>query len=146
MNRAGEIREMISDCLAIRARIIARSVSAVYELALSNHDVTIAQVNLLAALGVVGPCAPVRISEVLQLERSTVSRNLDLLIHKGLVEAVTSDGKGIREVGLTAAGNLKIEAVLPDWRDAKKQACQLLGDDGAQAVRDASASIWTDSF
>jgi DNA-binding MarR family transcriptional regulator len=103
-------------------------------------------VNLLAALGVVGPCAPVRIGEVLQLERSTVSRNLDLLIHKGLVQAVSSDGKGIREVGLTAAGNQKIEAVLPDWRDAKKQACQLLGDEGAQAVRDASASIWTDSF
>ncbi|WP_416069669.1 hypothetical protein [Streptomyces sp. AK02-01A] len=37
---------------------------------------TIAQVNLLAALGKVGPCAPSKLGDVLRLERSTVSRLL----------------------------------------------------------------------
>ena len=104
---------------------------------------TIAQVNLLTALGGIGPCAPRKLGEVLQLERSTVSRNLDLLIEKGLVEAVSTDWKGIAEVALSKAGLKKIEAVLPDWRAAQKQAHELLGSDGVQAVYDASATIWT---
>jgi DNA-binding MarR family transcriptional regulator len=98
---------------------------------------------MLTALGELSPCAPGKIGEVLQLERSTVSRNLDLLIQKGLVDAVSSDAKGIREVALTAAGREKIEAVLPDWRLAQKRAGKLLGPDGVRAVHEASASIWS---
>lgn len=143
MTTRSAVREIINNCLAMRVRIVARSVSAIYEQAMASHDVTIAQVNMLTALGEIGSCAPGKIGEGLQLERSTVSRNLDLLIQKGLVEAVSSDAKGIREVALTAAGHAKIEAVLPDWRAAQKQAVKLLGPDGVGAVHKASASIWS---
>lgn len=146
MKSPNPIREIISNCLAVRVRIVARAVSAVYEQAMAPHDVTIAQVNLLAALGEIGPCAPRLIGEVLQLERSTVSRNLDLLIQKGLVGALSSDAKGIREVALTQAGTEKIAAVLPDWRIAQKQAAHLLGHEGVKAVHDASASVWSVPF
>jgi DNA-binding MarR family transcriptional regulator len=143
MTTRSSIREIVNNCLAMRVRVVARSVSAIYEQAMASHDVTIAQVNMLTALGEIGLCAPSKIGEVLQLERSTVSRNLDLLITKGLVEAVTSDAKGIREVALTTAGEEKIEAVLPDWRAAQKQASKLLGPEGVGAVHKASASVWT---
>jgi DNA-binding MarR family transcriptional regulator len=136
------IREIIGNCLAVRVRIVARSVSAIYDQAMASHDVTVAQVNLLATLGEVGPCPPRKLGEVLQLERSTVSRNLELLIQKGLVEAVSWDAKGIREVILTEAGNEKIEAVLPDWRAAQKQAARLLGRDGVKAVHEASSTLF----
>jgi DNA-binding MarR family transcriptional regulator len=143
MTTRSSTREIINNCLAMRVRVVARSVSAIYEQAMASHDVTIAQVNMLTALGEIGVCPPGKVGEVLQLERSTVSRNLDLLIQKGLVEAVSSDAKGIREVALTAAGEEKIEAVLPDWRAAQKQAGKLLGQEGVGAVHKASASVWT---
>lgn len=136
-------REIIRDCLAVRVRLIARTVSSLYDEAVAAHDVTIAQLNMLAALGEVGPCAPRKLGEVLQLERSTVSRNLDLLMAKGLVEAVSSDAKGVREVALSQKGHLKIAAVLPDWRAAQTQACEVLGAEGVQALRDASVNIWS---
>jgi DNA-binding MarR family transcriptional regulator len=146
MTTHSPIREIATNCLAMRVRIVARSISAIYEQALANHDVTVAQVIMLTALGEIGTCAPGKVGEVLQLERSTVSRNLDLLMQKGLVEAVSSDAKGVREVALTAAGNAKIEAVLPDWRAAQKQAGKLLGPDGVRAVHEASASVWSLPF
>ncbi len=136
-------REIIRDCLAVRVRLIARAVSSLYDEAVAAHGITIAQLNLLAALGEVGPCPPRKLGEVLQLERSTISRNLDLLMAKGLVEAVSSDAKGIREVILSSEGEKKIGAVLPNWRAAQKQACELLGMEGARALRDASGSIWS---
>jgi DNA-binding MarR family transcriptional regulator len=102
---------------------------------------TIAQVNLLAALGKVGPCPPSKLGDVLQLERSTVSRNLTLLLNHGWVEALSSDAKGVREVALTRAGRAKIESVMPEWRRAQRQAAQLLGTTGVKAVHRIASSM-----
>jgi DNA-binding MarR family transcriptional regulator len=95
----------------------------------------------MAALGKMGSSSPARIGEVLQLERSTVSRNLSLLMKHGWVEAVSADAKGVREVALTPAGRKKVEAVLPEWREAQKEAAELLGAGGVKAVRTLATSI-----
>jgi DNA-binding MarR family transcriptional regulator len=88
-----------------------------------------------------GPTSPARIGEVLQLERSTVSRNLSLLMKHGWVEAVSANAKGVREVALTASGRKKIEAVMPAWRMAQQEAADLLGVGGVKAVRSLAASV-----
>lgn len=125
----------MGDCLAVRARLISRAITSLYDGALDSHEVTIAQVGLLAALGKAGPCPPSKLGEVLQLERSTVSRNVNLLLNHGWIEALSSDAKGIREVALTRAGRAKIESVMPQWRQAQQQATQLLGTTGAKAIQ-----------
>jgi DNA-binding MarR family transcriptional regulator len=132
---------MVRDCLAVRIRLISRAVTSLYDRAVERHDLNIAQINLMAALAKVGPCAPTYLGTVLQLERSTVSRNLSLLTKRGWIEAVSADAKGVREVALTPAGRRKVEAVLPDWRRAQKQAAELLGSAGVNAVRDMASSI-----
>ncbi|HEY4018962.1 MAG TPA: MarR family transcriptional regulator [Pseudonocardiaceae bacterium] len=138
---SSSIDEIVSDCLAVRVRLIGRALTSLYDSALGSHDVTIAQVNLLAALGKVGPCPPSRLGQVLQLERSTVSRNVNLLLSHGWIEALSSDSKGIREVALTRAGRAKIESVMPRWRQAQQQAAQLLGEPGVHAVQAMATSI-----
>ncbi|MFJ8636922.1 MarR family winged helix-turn-helix transcriptional regulator [Streptomyces sp. NPDC093568] len=134
------VDEIVQDCLAVRIRLIGRTVTGLYDGALERHGVTIAQVNLLAALGKVGPCPPARLGEVLQLERSTVSRNLHLLLKQGWVEAAVSDAKGMREVVLTGAGRAKIESVMPAWRQAQEQAARLLGA-GVTAVQEIASDM-----
>ena len=132
---SSSIDEIVSDCLAVRVRLIGRALTSLYDGALGGHDVTIAQVNLLAALGKAGPCPPSRLGEVLQLERSTVSRNVSLLLNHGWIEAVSSDAKGIREVALTRAGRAKIQSVMPQWRQAQRQATELLGASGVDSIQ-----------
>ena len=138
---ATAVDQIVSDCLAVRVRLIGRTVTAVYDGALEGHGLTIAQLNLLAALGKAGPCPPSMLGEVLQLERSTVSRNLNLLLRHGWIEAVSSDAKGIREVALTREGRAKIESVMPQWRKAQRQAAKLLGSEGVTAVREIASSV-----
>lgn len=138
---SSSIEEIVTDCLAVRVRLIGRALTSLYDGALGSHDVTIAQVNLLAALGKVGPCPPSKLGEVLQLERSTVSRNVNLLLNHGWIEALSSDAKGIREVALTRAGRAKIESVMPQWRQAQRQATQLLGATGANAIQAIASNM-----
>ncbi|MCH6165534.1 MarR family winged helix-turn-helix transcriptional regulator [Pseudonocardia alaniniphila] len=138
---ASDIDEIVSDCLAVRVRLIGRAVTGLYDGALARHGLTIAQVNLLAALGRVGPCSPSKLGDVLQLERSTVSRNLNLLLNHGWAEALSSDAKGVREVALTRAGRVKIASVMPEWRQAQRQAAQLLGATGVKAVEEVASGM-----
>ena len=138
---ATAVDQIVSDCLAVRVRLIGRTVTAVYDAAFEGHGLTIAQLNLLAALGKAGPCPPSMLGEVLQLERSTVSRNLNLLLRHGWIEAVSSDAKGMREVALTREGRAKIESVMPQWRKAQRQAAKLLGSEGVTAVREIASSV-----
>jgi DNA-binding MarR family transcriptional regulator len=135
------VDEIVHNCLAVRVRLISRAVTGIYDRAVERHGLSIAQANLLAALGKVGPCAPTKLGDVLQLERSTVSRNLNLLVKHGWVEAISSDAKGVREVALTPAGRKKIESVMPDWRRAQDEAAQLLGTAGVDAVMTIASSL-----
>ncbi|MFS8098649.1 MarR family winged helix-turn-helix transcriptional regulator [Lentzea alba] len=135
------VDEIVNDCLAVRVRLIGRAVTGIYDGALSGHGLTIAQVNLLAALGKVGPCPPSRLGEVLQLERSTVSRNLALLTKHGWIEAPSADAKGIRTVALTNEGRTKIESVMPVWRQAQREAKELVGAVGTTALRDIARDL-----
>jgi DNA-binding MarR family transcriptional regulator len=135
------IDEVVGDCLAVRVRLIGRALTSLYDGALDRHGLTIAQVNLLAALGKVGRCAPSTLGDVLQLERSTVSRNLNLLLKHGWIEALSSDAKGMREVALTSAGQAKIESVMPAWRQAQREAARLLGAAGVNAVQTIASSM-----
>ncbi|KIU15579.1 MarR family winged helix-turn-helix transcriptional regulator [Mycolicibacterium llatzerense] len=135
------VDEVASNCLAVRVRLLGRAVTSLYDHALEGHGVSIAQVNLMAALGKAGPCSPARIGEVLQLERSTVSRNLGLLMKHGWVEAVSANAKGVREVALTLSGRKKIEAVMPEWRRAQQEAAELLGSGGVKAVRTLAVNV-----
>lgn len=135
------VDEVASNCLAVRVRLLGRAVTSLYDHALEGHGVSIAQVNLMAALGKAGSCSPARIGEVLQLERSTVSRNLGLLMKHGWVEAVSANAKGVREVALTSSGRKKIEAVMPEWRRAQSEAAELLGAGGVNAVRTLAVNV-----
>ncbi|KAB7760691.1 MarR family winged helix-turn-helix transcriptional regulator [Mycolicibacterium mucogenicum] len=135
------VDEVASNCLAVRVRLLGRAVTSLYDRALEEHGVSIAQINLMASLGKMGPCSPARIGEVLQLERSTVSRNLSLLMKHGWVDAVSANAKGVREVALTAAGRQKIETVMPAWRQAQQEAAELLGSGGVEAVRTLATNV-----
>ena len=134
--------EIVRDCLAVRARLLARALGRVYDRALAPRGLTDAQLNLLAALGRLGPTPPARLGRALVMERSTVSRNLGPLLEAGWVEAVARDARGVQGVALTTAGRGTLADALPAWRAAQAEAAALLGQAGAEALRAAADAVW----
>ncbi|MFA6044817.1 MAG: MarR family winged helix-turn-helix transcriptional regulator [Phycisphaerales bacterium] len=128
------IDEIADGCIAFRVRILGRAVSAIYDQTMAHAGMTISQVNIMVFVGKLGEVTPALIGEKMAMEKSTVSRNLKGLIAEGLLSAETTENERIRSVTLTPKGRRRVEAVLPDWREAQELAKQLLGESGTGAM------------
>lgn len=109
-----EALEIANDCLASRVRRLDRLVSRIYDGALRGTGVTGAQLSLLVAIQLAGPTTAAVVGRVLDLERSTVSRNLARLAAGGFIDARD-------DLRVTPRGTATIRACHPLWRRAQQQ-------------------------
>jgi DNA-binding MarR family transcriptional regulator len=112
--------EMATDCLASRVRHLERTVSRIYDGALRGTGVTAPQLSLLAAVELAGPTTAGFVARLLDLEKSTASRNLARLAAAGLIEAEGS-------LRITARGSATIRRCHPLWRRAQQRLREALG-------------------
>jgi DNA-binding MarR family transcriptional regulator len=96
-------RDVVSHCIAQRVRRLSRKVTRLYDGALRDHDLTIAQLTLLAALIASGPVSPAELARAVDLDPSTMSRNLRLLVDRGLIVRAVPAPRGL-EIHVIAAG------------------------------------------
>ncbi len=130
MKEAGarEVGRLIaSQCLAVRVRRLERVISRIYDAALAEHGINIAQLNLLAAIAVGGRARPSDLTQLLDVEKSTLSRNLKRMESLGWVRSDPTVPRRGRPLGLTPAGSrilIKMRAV---WEKAQAMALSELG-------------------
>jgi len=126
---AREVGRLIaSHCLAVRVRRLGRVISRIYDGALADHDINIAQLNLLAAIAVGGRARPSDLTRLLDLEKSTLSRNLKRMESLGWVHSDPNVPRRGRFLRLTPAGSrilIKMRAV---WEMAQAMALVELGE------------------
>jgi DNA-binding MarR family transcriptional regulator len=123
------IETIAKTCIAGRLRLLNRVVTNIYDDALRPFGLKISQGNILIFTGKMGVATPVQICEFLQLDISTLSRNLELLRKNGWVEDVPGEDARSHPFRLTAEGKQLIEKAIPAWEKAQAEARELLGDD-----------------
>ncbi len=111
--------EIARDCMATRVRGLERKLTRIYDDALREHGLTGSQLGMLVAIQLSGPTTAAAVGRRLDLEKSTVSRNLARLAAAGLVDAAD----GLR---ITARGAAAIAACHPAWRAAQRKASATL--------------------
>jgi DNA-binding MarR family transcriptional regulator len=122
------------DCVAMRVRYLNRSLTSIYDDAFRHLGITASQVNMLVALVKQGSLSPGELGNLLNIEKSTISRNLERMRKSGWIE-ITSAGR-THAVEVTREGNQLLVDVMPHWEEAQKAADALLGSDGSQAIRE----------
>jgi DNA-binding MarR family transcriptional regulator len=129
------------ECIASRVRYLSRVITAIYDDALRPLGLTLNQLNMLVFLMKVKGSNARRVGELLQMEASTVSRNLDRLKQAGWVRS--SPGKDARSLQLlvTKKGEQVLQKALPSWRNAQKETSRILKEEGAAAVSRAAATL-----
>lgn len=120
-------RLMASECLAVRVRRLGRVITRVYDAALAPHGVTIAQLNLLTAIVAADGARPTDLVRILDVEKSTLSRDLQRMEHLGWIRFdPRQSGRG-RSISLTPAGTRLLLQIRPAWEKAQETARSQLG-------------------
>jgi DNA-binding MarR family transcriptional regulator len=126
---------VVRDCIATRLRMANRVITRVYDDALRPLGLKVSQMTMLAVAEDRGFIRQSEVGAELQLDDSTMSRNLELMRANGWLEEVPADDARVHSFRLTQAGRALLDRALPAWRSAQKKARRLLGDAGVQALR-----------
>lgn len=114
-------------CIALRARRLSRLVTRLFEQAFREEGITIAQFSLIGATILKGPLPPARLARLLDLEKSTLSRNLKLLEGAGLLRIESGVHGGGQLVWATERGKRTLVRALPAWRTAQHRTVEAMG-------------------
>ncbi|MAO81206.1 MAG: MarR family transcriptional regulator [Nocardioides sp.] len=127
-----------TDCYCTSLRVAARRASAIYDRALEPVGVNVAQWGLLRRLPPpdAEPITIQALAERAELERSTVARNVRVLVKLGLVEMTTSrDDRRASALRLTENAVAVTAEALPLWRSAQAEIEEILTADSAAELR-----------
>jgi DNA-binding MarR family transcriptional regulator len=127
--------EVIRDCIATRLRMANRVITKVYDDALRPFGLRVTQMSMLVVAADRGLIRQTEIGSELQLDDSTLSRNLERMRANGWLEEVSGEDARVHSYRLTVAGRTLLVRALPAWKGAQKEANRLLGDAGVQALR-----------
>jgi len=114
-------------CLLMRARRLARVATRTYLDEMSHLGLSVGQFSVLVAVGTQPGVRAADLVGALDLERSTLSRELAALVADGLVRTERVDGRS-QALHLTDAGAGRLNAALPAWERAQQTTRAMLGD------------------
>ena len=115
-------------------RRTARRVTRIYDRALRPAGVRLTQYSVLANINGAGGLSISELAERLEMERTTLTRNLRPLVRAGWVIVARGSDRRQRSVGLTQAGRQVYDAAFPLWQAAEQHLREVLGHD-AEALR-----------
>jgi DNA-binding MarR family transcriptional regulator len=138
------VTEMAEGCIAVRVRLLNRLVTAVCDAGLRGHGVSVAQVNVLVAVGHSGPLAPTDLAAALVMDKSTLSRDVAPLLKAGWLKKVSGADRRSHQLELTEAGRAKVASILPAWRAGQKALRERLGDVYLAGVFAIADRVWAD--
>ncbi len=137
------VDRMGRECLAMRTRLLSRTVTGVYDEALRPLGITIGQLNILAVVAKRGPMSQGEVAQFLSMEKSTMSRNVERMRHHGWLREAPGGNPGRRmPLEVSAPGRRMLVRAAPRWAEAQAEATALLGKRGAAALHGAADTIW----
>lgn len=114
-------------CLATRVRQLSRIITRVYDDAMRPLGITASQYTLLAQLAARDSITAVEIGHELDIEKSTLSRNLKRLLALGHITMDPPAGRRGRGLHLTGKGQAILKDAFPIWQDAQTRAVSAMG-------------------
>jgi len=123
-------------CVCVNLRRLARATTQLYDQALAASGIKVTQYSLLCAIEREQPVPISALAAEVELDRTTLARNLAPLQRDGLIElsAVVTD-KRVTEVTLTRQGRAAIARARPQWERAQQQVSQKIGAERVQMLR-----------
>ncbi len=134
VNATAVAEHAASPCTCAMLRRTARRVTRLYDRALRPAGLRLTQFSVLANLARTGGLSITELAERLEMERTTLTRNLRPLVHAGWVIVATGKDRRQRSVGLTQAGREVYDKARPLWQACERHLRDTVGQDDALAL------------
>ncbi len=128
-------KDIERECIAKQVRLLNRVVTGAYDAALRPLGLTVGQLNVLVAVENRGPVLAAELCRALQMDASTLSRNVERMHTRGWIEEVSGEDGRSRPLRLTAKGRRIVRDALPAWETAQAEIRARLGREGTTALR-----------
>ncbi|HET9595069.1 MAG TPA: MarR family winged helix-turn-helix transcriptional regulator [Anaeromyxobacteraceae bacterium] len=131
-------------CTAHNLRKATRAVSGLFDEAMRPTGLRISQLGVLVALALAEEATVSRLAALLDLDRTTMTRNLAPLERQGLVASGAGDDARNRHLRLTEKGSEKLARALTVWGRVQQRVVAGLGEarwKGLLRDLEAAASI-----
>jgi DNA-binding MarR family transcriptional regulator len=129
------------NCIAVRLRLLNRVVTNLYDDALRPLGLKVSQLNILVVAAKLGLARPADVCGLLQLDTSTLSRNVERMRARGWLEVVPGEDARTQPFRLTAQGKSLLKRAVPAWEEAQRQAAEVLGDDGQALLHNVGRKL-----
>ena len=116
-------------CLATRVRQLSRIITRLYDDAMRPLGITASQYTLLAQLASRDGITAVEIGHELDIEKSTLSRNLKRLLALGMIVMDPPAGRRGRGLHLTPKGQAVLKEAYPVWQATQSRSIAAMGVD-----------------
>ena len=116
-----------TSCMCISIRKAANHISKVYDHELSVLDIKITQYSALKNIQALGNPSVNELSKKLDLERTTVLRNLDKLKKMDLISYKKNDVYKVKVISLTVNGRKKLNDAKVIWEKTQQKFLNTFG-------------------
>jgi len=132
-----ETKRVGRECVGFRIRMLSRVITGIYDDELSDAGLKTSQFNVLVAVTNREKARPAELAKVLQMDESTLSRNVERMCAKGWLrlERGTDGDRRSHLITVTEKGKELIRKGYPAWQKAQSEVTRRLGADGAVALR-----------
>ena len=118
-----------TSCIATRVRQLSRIVTRVYDDAMRPLGITASQFTLLTQLAARDGITAVEIGGGLDIEKSTLSRNLKRMLALGLIMMDPPAGRRGRGLHLTPKGQAVLKDAYPVWQQSQARTTAIMGNE-----------------
>lgn len=124
-------------CVGGCVRKLNRMVSAIYDGALANAGLKTSQFSVLVSVANRKQARPAELIKHLELDESTVSRNVERMCARGWLRLVPDADRRSHLIEVTDKGQALIRKCLPAWQKAQTEVSRRLGTDSVAELRSA---------
>ena len=123
------------DCACFNTRKAARLLGQFYDQALEPSGLKNTQFSALAVAEHHGAISITELSRAMDIERTTLTRNLQVLERDGLIKLGAGVDARSKTVVVTGKGRRRLQAALPLWAAAQEQVLQGFGGKRWKSLR-----------
>lgn len=128
-------------CICFNIRRTDRVLTQFYDRLLAPSGLSAPQFILLCSIARVGPVMINVLAELVDTDRTTLTRNLELLARQGLVQSREGEDRRMRLVLLTEKGEQALERAWPLWEKAQARVEGAFGTEHFDALLDELTTV-----